>query len=101
MSIITSTNSKSAPRPARSVASASSMESAWATLAPPCIASLVASESWPTRAPTIKSLISVLLGCLDDFSHRHAETVLDKDYLATGNTPVDDVDFHGLTDLAV
>src|SRR6185503_2140030 len=101
MSTITSTSSRSAPRPERRLDKAMSMLAAWATLAPPCIASLVASESCPSRAPMIKSLMTVSLSCFDDFGHGDAKAVLDEDDFAAGDEPFVDEDFDRFADLAV
>src|SRR5690606_33615610 len=114
MSTITSTSSRSAPRPARRLFSATSMDAAWATLAPPSMASLVASLSWPSRAPTISSRIFGLLPVLrallegvrrsrrlDDFGHGDAEAVLDENDFAAGHEAFVDVDLDRLADLPV
>src|SRR6266567_3104266 len=57
MSTATSTIRRSAPRPERSTRSAISAPSAWVTVAPFSMASLVASVSWPWRVPTIRRRI--------------------------------------------
>src|SRR5580704_16548974 len=54
MSSATSAMIRSAPRPERSTASAWPTESAWVTVSPLSIASLVAVVSWPLRVPTIR-----------------------------------------------
>src|SRR5260370_6675568 len=54
MSSATSAMIRSAPRPERKTASAWPIESAWVTVAPLSIASLVAVVSWPLRVPTIR-----------------------------------------------
>src|SRR5580704_10326941 len=111
MSSATSAMIRSAPRPERSTASAWPTESAWVTVAPLSIASLVAVVSWPLRVPTIRrrmvsslswpcraffdygwaplahSLTRSLLTRsitlrLDDFRHGHAELLLDQHDLA-------------------
>src|SRR6266568_2613462 len=104
MSSATSTISRSAPRPERNTLSACSIDSAWVTLAPLSIASLVAVVSWPFKVPTIRRRMASFLSAslhlspragrgrkrrrastalrLDDFGHGHAELVLDQHHLA-------------------
>src|SRR3954466_486849 len=113
ISTATSTISRSALRPERSTRSAISAPSAWVTVAPLSMASLVASVSWPRSVPTIRRRIS---GCpsrysdaavasralrLDHFRHGHAEFVLDQHDFTARDQPVVDVDVDRLADLAV
>src|ERR1044072_9464107 len=93
ISTMTSTKRRSAPRPARSADIAMSMLEACCTFAPPCMASLVASESCPSRAPTISKRI---LGALYDFGHCDTEAVFEEHDLAARHEALVDKHFHCL-----
>src|SRR5947209_10250052 len=113
MSIATSTIKRSALRPERNTRSAISAPSAWVTVAPLSMASLVASVSWPRSVPTIRRRISQYPSWysgadtasaplrLDHFRHGHAELLLDQHDLAARDQPVVDVDVDRLADCAV
>ncbi len=64
---------------------------------------LVAAESWPARFPMIRTRIGFPQpsGILDDFSHGHAEAIVDDDNLSARDQTRVDVDVDGFTDPAV
>src|SRR5579859_5487699 len=108
MAMATSTIKRSAPRPARSTASPCAMSAAWVTVAPFCMASLVAVVSWPSSVPIMRSRMGFIpswrpLGTLrpDDFRHGDAELFFDQHDFAARHQAVVDVDVDGLADLAV
>src|SRR2546423_13256638 len=112
MSIATSTSSRSALRPERSTRNAISAPSAWVTVAPLSMASLVASVSWPRSVPTIRRRMgfgpswysaarcSAPL-CLDHLGHRDAQLLLDQHDFTARDEAIVDVDVDCLADLAV
>src|SRR5438552_5840552 len=110
ISTATSTISRSALRPERNTRSAISAPSAWVTVAPLSMASLVASVSWPRSVPTIRRrMVSIPLHSsrgsaplrLDHFGHGDAELLLDQHHFAARHEAVVDVDIDRLADLAV
>src|SRR5215218_2076720 len=112
ISTATSTISRSALRPERSTRRAISAPSAWVTVAPFSMASLVASVSWPRSVPTIRRRMGFdpsryrAAGYsapfrLDHFSHGDAELLLDQHDFAARDQPVVDVDVDRLADLAI
>src|SRR6266550_3464666 len=73
ISIATSTISRSALRPERKTRNAISASSAWVTVAPLSMASLVASVSWPRSVPTISRRMGEVL--LSSLAPRSGERV--------------------------
>src|SRR5690606_5760196 len=101
ISMTTSTSSRSAPRPARRLARAISTDGAWATLAPPSIAILVAVLSWPSSAPIMSRRILASLLWLDDFGHGLAELAVYPRDLAACDVLLSDDYFYRFADRAI